>query len=180
MKNKLDPMIYQDEKHTFRSKPTPDDLVNKLLPVLQSITEDKDISFCPKSYKLMKLIAYEPPGKDSSSPLQCADLFGGYFACVSEKDGTEKYREHYRTAVASYNFLCHCILVLEQRNNHSESDIPKDNAEELDFPLWIWNTYNVLCYHCKLYKDYAVAELVCSLLVDYISDFLLKMKTDII
>lgn len=178
-KNKFKPIIYQDEQHLFRSKPIPEDIVSKLLPLLQNITENKDISCCPKSYKLMKLISYEPSGEEASSPLQCAHLFGGYFACVSEKEGTERYRRHYRTARSSYNFLCHCILVLEQRKNHTEAYILKGKNDELDYPLWIWNTYNVLCYHCKVYNDYVVAELVCSLLVDYISDFLLKLKADI-
>ena len=90
-KNKFKPIIYQDEQHLFRSKPTPEDIVSKLLPLLQNITENKDISCCPKSYKLMKLISYEPSGEEASSPLQCAHLFGGYFACVSEKEGTERY-----------------------------------------------------------------------------------------
>ena len=85
----------------------------------------------------------------------------------------------FKTEMTSYHFLFFCLLTLEQRLNQANYFIETRDSNQTDYPLWIWTAYNILCYHCKIFKDYKMAITICSLLEDYISGFLSKLKSDI-
>lgn len=176
MKNKLKPLFFHD---TTKSKPTSEDLLCTLLPVLQEITEDTDISYCPKSYKLMKVMTYEPSGEMINFATMISDFFSGYFGCIPKKRALQEYKQEFKTKKTSYHFLFFCLLTLEQRLNQVNYFIETRDSNQTDCPLWIWTAYNILCYHCKIFRDYEMAITICSLLEDYISGFLSKLKSDI-
>lgn len=176
VKHKLKPLLFQD---TTKSKPTSEDLLCTLLPVLREITENTDISYCPKSYKLLKVMTYEPSGEMINCPAMISDLLSGYYGCIPEKRALQEYKKEFKTGRTSYHFLFFCLLTLEQRLNQARYFIETRDCNQTDYPLWIWTTYNVLCYHCKIFKDLEMTITICSLLEDYISGFLSKLKSDI-
>ena len=180
IKNETIAIIYNSDMYSNCIKPTSEDLVKVLLPQLLKITREQNDLHHMKCQKLMDIMAYEPKGEKLFCPLRSSYFFSGYFACVPSKQAIREYKEHYKTAKSSYSFLSFCILMLEQRLNQTDCFIESKDYNQSDYPLWIWTTYNVLCYHCKVYKDYEMTATICSLLKDYISGFLSKVFCDII
>lgn len=170
----IQPIIFEITSANQWHKPVSEDLVNYLLPKLQTVSNKLEFDY-PKSQKLMEVISYEPSGNNTFCPLMSSHFFSGYFAYISSQQAMTEYKRHYKTAKSSYSFLTFCILVLEQRFNHTDTFTERKDIDQSDYPLWIWTTYNVLCYHCKLFKDYEMAITVCSLLQDFISGYLLKV-----
>lgn len=180
IKKDIKVIIFNSDISSNCIKPTSDDLINVLLPQLQRITGEQNNSYCTKCQKLMEVMIYEPIGENEFCSLRSSYFFSGYFACVPSMQAIREYKEHYKTAKSSYSFLSFCILMLEQRLNQANYFIETKDYNQSDYPLWIWTTYNVLCYHCKVYKDYEMAAIICSLLQDFISGFLSKVCCDII
>lgn len=177
-KKDLQPLIF--ESKSFKCcNPTSDDVIAQILPKLQKVTENEDISYCPKSYKFIKMMTYSPSGEQIYFSAMMSKLLSGYFGCIPEKRAMQEYKKDFKTEKTSYHFLFLCLLTLEQRLNMADYFVETKDGNQTDYPLWIWTTYNILCYHCKIFKNYEMAVTICSLLEDYLSGFLSKLKTDI-
>lgn len=179
LRKTIQPLIFEPTRSTMCSKPTSDELVAKLLPVLTTITKDKECQNFSKSQKLMEIISYEPSGNIVFCPLRLAQFSGGYYACIPKERALKEYKQSFKTAKGSYKFICLSVLSLEHHLNMTDTFLETKDLCQLDYPLWIWTTYNALCYHCIIFKDYSIAETLCSLLEDFISDFLCKVRSDI-
>ena len=177
-KENLQPLIFEIKSYKC-CKPTSNDVVEHILPKLKQITDNEDISYCPKSYKFIKVMTYSTSGEQAYFPIMMSKLLSGYFGCIPEKRAMQEYKKDFKNEKTSHHFLFLYLLTLEQRLNQTDYFVETKDDDQTDYPLWIWTTYNILCYHCRIFKNYEMAVTICSLLEDYISGFFSKLKNDI-